>query len=294
MDNAHRYFATTVALLTTNGARYGPNVMAAEWTMQVSYEPMIIAVFVHRSPTYWNILDSREFGINLASDDQAELVNLAGGYSGTELSKLAIPRAFETYRGKRINVPMIKGCALNAECRLVRIEKVGDHIMVLGKVLDARFDDARVPLIYTRGNYRRISRSKIPSGRSRIRLKSDTLAEFQRLAAGQFVFRAAACVATSRGRTLLQKFGDGWSVPFVPVKKGQNHAKILEHHMRSTGLKVKVGKIAGLQRLVLTDGKSSVRANFVFYTCKAHHGETEELRWFDRLPRNVALRRLLL
>jgi len=281
-------------LLTTNGARYGPNVMAAEWTIQVSYDPMIIAVFVHRSPTYWNILDSREFGINLASDDQAELVNLAGGYSGTELSKLAIPQTFETYRGKRVDVPMIKSCALNAECKVVRIQKVGDHIMVLGKVLDASFDEACIPLIYTRGNYRRISKTKIPSGRSKIRLRSDVLAEFQRLAAGQFVLRVAVCAATSRGRTLLQKFGDGWSVPFVTVKKGQNHAKILGQHMRSSGLAVKVGKIAGLQRLILTDGESSVRANFVVYSCKASRGVSKEFRWFDSLPRNIVLSRLLL
>ena len=82
-------------------------------------------------------------------------------------------------------------------------------------------------------------------------------------------------------------------MPFVSVKKGQNHAKILEHQLNSNGLAVKVGKITGLQRLVLTDGKSSVRANFVVYSCKANRGEGGEFRWFDSLPRSIVLRRLL-
>ena len=97
MDNVHRYFATTVALITTKGSKYGQNVMAAEWTMQISYEPMLIAVIVHESPTYWNMEQNRVFGVNIASEEQAELVNIAGGYSGTEIDKLAIPSAFVTY-----------------------------------------------------------------------------------------------------------------------------------------------------------------------------------------------------
>ncbi len=97
-DNVHRYFATTVGMITTDG-KHGRNVMAAEWTLQVSYEPMLIAIFIHDSPTLWNIRDSGTFGVNIASDDQAELVNIAGGYSGTEVDKLGIPGTFETYGG---------------------------------------------------------------------------------------------------------------------------------------------------------------------------------------------------
>ena len=67
-ENVHRYFATTVGLITTKG-RHGENVMAVEWTMQVSYEPMLIAIFIHDSPTLWNIKDSNVFGVNIASDN---------------------------------------------------------------------------------------------------------------------------------------------------------------------------------------------------------------------------------
>ncbi len=295
MDNIHRYFATTVALITTNGRNYDKNVMAAEWTMQVSYDPMIIAVFVHKSPTYWNMLETRSFGVNLASDEQAELVNLAGGYSRNELQKLSIPGTFSTYQGGLIDVPMIRGCVLNAECRLVKAQRIGDHIMVLGKVLLARYDDSKLPLIYTRGNYRKMARSKIPSGRIRVRLSPSKFASFEKLASGQFVLKAAACFAKSKDKLLLEKFNGGWIPPFAVVKKGSNYAQALEEHLRSLGFEAKIGRIASLSRMTLTDGKTSIRANFVAYRCHVESfKDTGRASWLKWPHRNVVLRRQLL
>jgi flavin reductase (DIM6/NTAB) family NADH-FMN oxidoreductase RutF len=85
MENVHRFFATEVALITTNGSKYGPNVMAVEWTMQIAYDPILIAIFIHDSPTYWNIQETNVFAVNMASEEQSELVNIAGGYSGIEI-----------------------------------------------------------------------------------------------------------------------------------------------------------------------------------------------------------------
>ena len=52
-QKSQRYFMTGVSLITSNGSQ-GQNVMAAEWTMQVSYEPMLIAVFIHCIDPLWN------------------------------------------------------------------------------------------------------------------------------------------------------------------------------------------------------------------------------------------------
>lgn len=58
--------------------------MAAEWTHHISYSPSLIAVNIcGRDTTAENIKDSKEFGINLAAEDQNILCSLAGRYSGS-------------------------------------------------------------------------------------------------------------------------------------------------------------------------------------------------------------------
>jgi flavin reductase (DIM6/NTAB) family NADH-FMN oxidoreductase RutF len=292
MGNVHRYFATTVGLITTKGSK-GRNVMAAEWTMHVSYEPMLIAVFVHDSPTYWNMQETNVFGVNIASDKQAELVNISGGYSGTEIDKLGIPGTFETYVGKHIDVPMIKGCALNAECRVTSIEKVGDHIMVVGEALSAKFDEKKFPLIYTRGNYRKLSRSKIPSGRQVVRVTPEQMSRFKEMSGGQFVLKAAAAIVRKDNGLLLQKFGDWWVLPMIMVKKGSNYKEALEQHLSSVGIAATVWSIRGISRMTLKSGRTELRANFITFDCNIESLVGDSAAWFSRLPKNVALRTLI-
>jgi flavin reductase (DIM6/NTAB) family NADH-FMN oxidoreductase RutF len=293
MDNVHRYFATTVGLITTKGSRHGQNVMAAEWTMHIAYEPMLIAVFVHESPTYWNIEETKVFGVNIASDDQADLVNIAGGYSGTEIDKLAIPGTFKTYRAKHIDVPMIMGCALNAECKVIATQKMGDHIMVVGEAVSAKFDEKKFPLIYTRGNYRKISRSKIPSGRKMVGITAAQMSQFKKMSAGQFVLKAAGATIRQGNKVLLQRFGDSWILPMVVVGKGADYKEALARHLGSIGASARVDKISRLVRMTLKAGGTELRANFVVFDCRLESLESNDAAWFSRLPKNIALRTLL-
>ena len=147
MQGVNRYFTTGVGLITSTG-KHGSNVMAVEWTMQISYEPMLIAIFIHESSsTYENILKTKEFGVNMSSNEQDSLVNIAGGYSRKEIDKLNIG-LFDIYSARYIKVPMLKGCIINAECLLLNHYKIGDHIAVIGEVVDAKFDATRSPLVY--------------------------------------------------------------------------------------------------------------------------------------------------
>lgn len=293
MDNVHRYFATTVGLITTKGSKHGQNVMAAEWTMHIAYEPMLIAIFVHESPTYWNIEETREFGVNIASDDQADLVNIAGGYSGTEIDKLAIPHTFKTYKAKHIDVPMIKGCSLNAECKVIATQKMGDHVMVVGEALSAKFDEKRFPLIYTRGNYRKLSKSKIPSGRKVVRTTPAQMSQFKKMSAGQFVLKAAAAMIRQNNKILLEKLDDHWILPIALVHKGSNYKSALERHLDSIGVSASVGKISGLKRMMLKAGRTELRTNFIIFDCKLDSLDYSGAAWFTKLPKNNVLIALL-
>ncbi len=149
---ASRYLTTSVALITTTGSS-GPNVMSAEWTFQVSYRPMRLIVLVGRDEmTHENLSKSKEFGANFLSDDQAALANLAGHYTGREVNKLS-SQIFQTYHAEKIQVPMVSGCFLNAECKVVQVLETGDHTMFLGEVVNVKFDEAKAPLLYSQRRY---------------------------------------------------------------------------------------------------------------------------------------------
>jgi flavin reductase (DIM6/NTAB) family NADH-FMN oxidoreductase RutF len=150
LGEAYRAFTTGVGLITTNGSK-GPNVMAAEWTFHVSYEPFLIAVLVDpENATHAAIRETREFGVSLTSVDQVAAMGFAGHFSKHETDKLS-SEIFATYPGRRIRAPMIAGAVLNAECRLVQEVPMGDHTAFVGEVLDVTVDPSKEPVVLHRG-----------------------------------------------------------------------------------------------------------------------------------------------
>lgn len=151
--DAYHAFTTGCALITTVGTD-GPNVMAAEWTFNVSYEPFLILVAVDPgNRTHDVILESKEFGVNLIADDQIAAMGFAGHYSKSDTDKLS-SELFVMYPGKRIRAPMIRGALLNAECRLVESYRMGDHTAFVGEVVDFTAEPEKAPLVLHHGSHR--------------------------------------------------------------------------------------------------------------------------------------------
>lgn len=152
-NEAYRLFTTGVALITTNG-RLGPNVMAAEWTFNVSYEPFLISVHIEPGEaTHDAIQETKEFGVNLVSEEQLTAMAFAGHFTRHETDKLS-SEMFETYPPTKIHAPMIKGCLLNAECRLIAQYPIGDHTAFIGEVIAFSHDREKRPVVLHRGSHR--------------------------------------------------------------------------------------------------------------------------------------------
>jgi flavin reductase (DIM6/NTAB) family NADH-FMN oxidoreductase RutF len=153
-DPRMRKFATNVGLITTDGP-VGPNIMAAEWTRHVSYSPSMIAINIYTNhASYRNIHHSKEFGVNICAHDQSLVSSVAGGTRGSEVDKIGALKELgaEFHNAKRINAPMLSGTSMNAECKLVKEEMVGDHAMLVGEVVELTASD-KPPLLYHAGKY---------------------------------------------------------------------------------------------------------------------------------------------
>lgn len=150
-------FVTNVGLITSNGP-HGNNIMAAEWTYHISYTPGMIAISLRPTrATYENIKKTKEFGVNLAGVDQNVVSSIAGGSSGKGTDKIKVleDMGVKFYKAKKINAVMVKGASLNAECKLVKLIKTGDHDLLIGEVLEVSATEKN-SLIYHGGKYYKV------------------------------------------------------------------------------------------------------------------------------------------
>lgn len=154
----YRYFTNSVALITSGTAGTGANVMACEWTFNVSYRPLRMMSLVKRgSYTHELISAGGEFGVNVCSDEQASLASYAGNSHGREVLKLDDPLfAGKVYTGKRIGVPMLRGCVLNLECVVESTVEIGEHTGFVGRAVAGLANRSKQPLLYSRGRFFRL------------------------------------------------------------------------------------------------------------------------------------------
>jgi flavin reductase (DIM6/NTAB) family NADH-FMN oxidoreductase RutF len=179
-DRRTRQFVTNVGLITSNGP-LGPNIMAAEWAHHISYSPSLIAANIRsHDTTAENIKESKEFGVSLAAENQNVICSIAGKHKGIHVDKISVLKevgAAAFYNAKSINkeIPMLVGAAMNAECKLVKQEELGDHIMFVGEAIEISADENIQPLVYHNGRYWRL-------GEVLIKPQSDILNRIEELA----------------------------------------------------------------------------------------------------------------
>lgn len=152
---AREAFVTNVGLITSNGP-HSHNVMPAEWTAQISYDPAHITVSIGpKKATAENILATSCFGMTIAVESQNVFSSMAGAFTGREYDKIAILRdmGFQFVPAKTIDVLMPVDGMLHVECEVVEHYEYPGRIMFVGKALSVEADPSKNPLIYHRGKY---------------------------------------------------------------------------------------------------------------------------------------------
>jgi len=148
-------FITNIGLVTSNGV-HGHNIMACEWTYQLSYKPALIGVLINpRHSSHANIEETKEFGVCIASTHQTVLSSVAGKASGNKHDKIKIAEelGFTFSLAKTINVMMPESAASRMECKLVNKITLGDHTLFVGEVMAGSFNTEVKPLAHHAGKY---------------------------------------------------------------------------------------------------------------------------------------------
>ena len=162
MFGSLRQMVTGIGLVTTFTEARGPNVMAAEWTMLVSKNPPLLMVVIRKSEaTNEMIMESREYGVSIAAEDQADVVSLAGSFSGYETDKFS-SEVIKIRAAKKIRAPMIAGAVMYAECKLKQSLDLGEYTAFVGEAVEASHDPLKRPLAYHAGRLWKLHESERP------------------------------------------------------------------------------------------------------------------------------------
>lgn len=153
-DDTTQQFITNVGIVSSNGPN-GQDIMACEWTHHISYSPGLIAICLgFDKATLENIRATKEFGVSIAAKEQSVLSSMSGMSSGHDVDKIKVCEelGFSFYKAKKIDVLMVKDAALNVECKLFKEIELGDHVMMVGEVIDTDLS-GKTPIAYHKGRY---------------------------------------------------------------------------------------------------------------------------------------------
>jgi flavin reductase (DIM6/NTAB) family NADH-FMN oxidoreductase RutF len=119
----------------------------AAWVMQVSFDPLLLALSINRGHASYPLLHAGGgFVVNLLKREQLDLARTFGTQSGRHHDKLAGVR----WRLGRGGAPILEQALGYFDCRLEGSMPAGDHELVLGRVIEARLlDPGAVPLTYS-------------------------------------------------------------------------------------------------------------------------------------------------
>ena len=136
----------------------GANVMIADWVQQVSFTPRLVAVALERdSSTFRRIQASGCFSVNLLTAepdslrmamqfvqpaDASKVEGRSDSASAQHHSKLEGIEHTRTPRG----LPLLNDALMWLECDLEQVSEAGDHVLVLGRVVDGRVINSAEPM----------------------------------------------------------------------------------------------------------------------------------------------------
>ena len=120
------------------------NAFTAAWVMQVSFNPLLLALSINPHHSSYGLLkEGRAFSVNVLKKGQLELAAHYGGRASPD--KFALLE----WTMNRIGVPLLLESLAWFECQVVGEHPAGDHVLVLGKVIDGKLLDSKAePMVY--------------------------------------------------------------------------------------------------------------------------------------------------
>ena len=139
----------------------GQNIMAVGAFHFYSFKPPSVMVgIIPVKYTYELINRENEFGVNIPTAEQIELVRTCGSVSGRDVTDKYSRAGVTPFQGTKIRGWLIKECPVNIECIVVhKVDFRGTHQWFVGEIQAVHIDTTYTrdqPLMFWSGEYRRV------------------------------------------------------------------------------------------------------------------------------------------
>lgn len=143
LDKLYEFWPPFPVVLVSTLSKTGvPDVAPYGMNMPISFNPPIVALGIVRSrKTHKNIVNTKEFVVNVPTDKLVDEVNRAAGSCPSKVNKFEKAGLTQTPSVK-VKAPSVKECKVHFECRLDWLRKAGDHDIIVGRVVAITVDEA--------------------------------------------------------------------------------------------------------------------------------------------------------
>ena len=163
------YPLPAVLVSVTNG-QGNDNVFTVAWTGTICSDPPMVSISVRPSRySYQMIKDTKEFVINLTTEELALATDFCGVRSGRDIDKFK-EMNLTRLPAEKGNAPLIAESPVHIECRVTQEIPLGSHVMFLAVIEAVSVDDTYMdenntfhlskakPIVYSHGEYYSLNR----------------------------------------------------------------------------------------------------------------------------------------
>nr|WP_321979968.1 flavin reductase family protein [uncultured Cohaesibacter sp.] len=143
-------FATGIAIVTTMDDRDAPMGLTVNSFNSVSLDPPLVLWSLDKSSNQMDAFcNSGFYGVSILAHDQQMASNLFAAMAEDRFEKVQ-------WSAGQTGAPLIDGALARIDCKTEQIIEGGDHVILLGRVVDIAVSEGD-PLVYYGGGYRALA-----------------------------------------------------------------------------------------------------------------------------------------
>ena len=131
------------AVLVSCRSREGfNNLITIAWAGVICSDPPMVSISIRKERLSYEIIkDTKEFVINLTTEELARATDYCGVKSGRDVDKFK-ELNLTPVKGKTIKAPLLKESPINLECKVKKIMDLGSHHMFISDITDVHVDES--------------------------------------------------------------------------------------------------------------------------------------------------------